>query len=172
MNHNEAQVVIARHLKGKPYTTIVVDELCDGSFGYTRRLDVVAFTPNAKLLKVVEVKVSRTDFQRGLAKFASYMKLCHQFYVGAPAGMIAPTELPDGVGLLEITNGRVRTKRYAPKREMEPGLYAYVLSRFLQKLIVQRDRQVEIDFLHQCQARNQFTFWMHDMEHHARTLHE
>jgi len=170
LTHSAVQKAVARHLK-KPFSTIVVDELCNGTFGYTKRLDVVAYTPNAQLIRVVECKASRADFIRGLAALPGYMALCHQFYVAAPKDLIKLSELPDGAGLMEVTSdGRVRQKRYAPKRDMEPKTYSFVLSRFLQKLIVQQSRMAEEELQKFYHERNKFTFWLRDLEREARSL--
>ncbi len=56
---------------------------------------------------VDEVKVSRTDFLADVArpeKRAGYGKIADVLYYAAPAGMIEPSEVPEGCGLLvEVT---------------------------------------------------------------------
>lgn len=52
----------------------------------------------------IEVKVSRSDFLAEVArpwKRAPWEAVSHRFYFAAPAGLIDPSEVPDGCGLLE-----------------------------------------------------------------------
>lgn len=77
-----------------------------------------------------EIKVSRNDFMRD-EKWPAYLDVCHQLYFVCPWGLIGPSELPDGVGLMWTTKtgSRLHTKRKAPRREIElpSKLMAYVL---------------------------------------------
>lgn len=70
----------------------------------------------------VEIKVSRADFLRD-QKWQLYAAHVAQFYFCAPAGMIKPTELQPGVGLLEVfkTGTGIREKVAAkfPPRMVE-----------------------------------------------------
>ena len=65
-----------------------------------------------------EIKVHRSDFLRD-AKWMNYLGACHLFYFVCPSGLIDPSEIPEGVGLLWVakTGTRLFTKKKAPHRE-------------------------------------------------------
>lgn len=68
---------------------------------------------------VYEVKTSRSDFLRELrqpAKREVGMALSHRFFFATPPGLCDPGEIPDGCGLVEVVDGRVRVRRRAPRR--------------------------------------------------------
>lgn len=67
-----------------------------------------------------EVKVSRADFLRD-NKWHAYRKHVEHMWFVCPHGLIQPTELPDGVGLLwaSKTGTRLYTKRKAAKGEAD-----------------------------------------------------
>ena len=48
------------------------------------------------VLRGIEVKVSRSDFKNG------FVRSCNYNYILAPMRLIAPCEIPDGVGLIEF----------------------------------------------------------------------
>ncbi len=77
-----------------------------------------------------EIKVSRQDFLRD-DKWRNYLPMCNQLYFVAPRGLIDPSELGDGVGLLEASKNlkRLMIKRKAAHREVEipTDLFRYVL---------------------------------------------
>jgi hypothetical protein len=57
-----------------------------------------------------EIKVSRSDWLRELdepAKAEAWWPYCSRFWIVAPPGIVAPAELPEGWGLMELpSNGR------------------------------------------------------------------
>ena len=69
---------------------------------------------------VVEVKVSRADFLGDKAKPHRSGKVCglgvYRYYA-APRGLIDPTELPEGWGLIETSGNGMRQRRTAFAQE-------------------------------------------------------
>lgn len=70
---------------------------------------------------LIEVKVSRSDLTRELAKpqkMAPFARISHRTYFAAPAGLVKDSDdLGEGVGLLEVCeSGRVKVKRRAARR--------------------------------------------------------
>lgn len=67
-----------------------------------------------------EIKCSRSDWL-GDQKYLEYLPTCHLFFVVAPKGVVVPSELPPGVGLLEPigqgTGARLVTRLKAARRE-------------------------------------------------------
>jgi len=84
---------------------------------------------------VHEVKVSRSDFLADIAKpskRAGYASISEKFYYVAPDGMLDPSEMPDGAGLLvERGDDFVLAKRAKKRRiELQPEVYlAMILKR-------------------------------------------
>lgn len=75
-----------------------------------------------------EIKVSRTDFLREIAepeKRATAMRFSNQFYFVAPDGIIKPSEVPEGCGLLLIRDGKVSISVGAPSREIAEPTWAF-----------------------------------------------
>ena len=63
--------------------------------------------------KGYEIKVTRQDFERD-DKWPSYVKACHYFSFACPWGLIDPSELPDGIGLLWVNkSGSAVSKKRA-----------------------------------------------------------
>ena len=79
--------------------------------------------PSKGLTRVAfEVKVARSDWLAELRdprKRANGMRLSHEFWFVAPSGVVKMEEVPEGCGLLQATEGGLRTKRAAPYREAE-----------------------------------------------------
>lgn len=68
-----------------------------------------------------EIKVSRTDYLREIlrpAKRETAMQFSNQFYFVAPDGIIKPSEVPDGCGLIQVQDGKLVTSTKAPHREI------------------------------------------------------
>jgi hypothetical protein len=78
----------------------------------------------------VEIKVSRSDLRSELAnpwKRAEFEAVCDRFYFACPKGLCDPADLPDGIGLLEVTAAGVRKARVAKKTpRTEIGNQAFV----------------------------------------------
>ena len=76
-----------------------------------------------------ECKVSRSDWLRD-QKFGDYRRMCHLLYVVAEKGIVEPSELPDGVGLMvPIGADRLKTVRKAARHDgpIHEGVYQYIL---------------------------------------------
>lgn len=77
-----------------------------------------------------EVKIGRGDWLSD-TKWTEYRSLCHEFYLVSPARVVAPEELPEGVGLYWASDRRLWQKRKAARREPDRDrliqLMAYVL---------------------------------------------
>lgn len=70
-----------------------------------------------------EVKISKSDFMREINhpdKRRDAMLFSNQYYFVAPKGMIAPRELPEGTGLMEVSKSAIRTRSAAPWRKTQP----------------------------------------------------
>jgi hypothetical protein len=68
----------------------------------------------------IEVKVSRGDLLAELknpAKREPFERFAHRFWFATPAGLMKEGELPEGCGLLEVTDRGVRRTVVAPRRE-------------------------------------------------------
>lgn len=101
-------------------------------FDANRTFDAVSLNlwPSRGLaLHVYEVKVSRFDWQRELAKPDKAEDACRvadHFWIVAPAGCVRDGELPDPWGLIEVTGDggakpwKLRTAKAAPKLHNQP----------------------------------------------------
>lgn len=67
-----------------------------------------------------EVKVDRNDFLRD-EKWPLYRQYCHRLFFACPAGLIAPEELPEDIGLIyyDPEKDSLYTKRQALFRDIE-----------------------------------------------------
>lgn len=152
LTHRDIVACASRFLK-KPYSSYVLNELQIDSWG-GYRFDVVAVTPNSGKLTIVEAKASRSDFLRGKDKLSDYMNFCHRLFVAAPKGLLRADELPEGCGLLEVYESHVCRQNTWPRwRTMDADKYTRVLSRMMQKVLTQEDRESEMD-------RWRFDDWM------------
>lgn len=101
-------------------------------YGSHRRLDawVMAKSWANPTLWGYEIKVSRSDFLQD-NKWPDYLSMCNELYFVCPSGLIAPEEIPDGVGLLWAakTGTRLYCKRKAPHRDIQfpEDVFRYVL---------------------------------------------
>lgn len=126
----------------EPFNTMVATELTNEWSG-SNRFDVVALVPNRHLVSIVEVKVSRPDFLRGVREnqLERYQEYCHRLFVAAPRGLIHKDELPEAVGLLQVgKTGKARLAKRAAPQELSEARYKLMLERMLQKLIVEGSR--------------------------------
>lgn len=84
----------------------------------------------------IEIKVSRADFFRDTAeKRRVWETVTHRFAYCTPAGLVKPSEVPEGCGLLEFTPsgsktkdglalGRIDWKKRAPRRKHTPDPFS------------------------------------------------
>lgn len=127
-----------RHTCRRNQEEVFFTQVKNGSSWFTDNLlimDAVAFKKSWKnpCITGYEVKVDRQDFLRD-DKWPGYLKYCHRFSFACPAGLIAPEELPDEVGLIYYNPQKdcISTKRKAPFRVIEipwEMLYYLVISR-------------------------------------------
>lgn len=66
-----------------------------------RRIDALIFASAG--ITAVEIKVTRADFRRDTEdKRRAWRSVTNRFLYATPAGLIQPTEVPDGCGLIEF----------------------------------------------------------------------
>lgn len=125
MTARDVEGVLWRHYTGRGW--IALPEVTYGHTGSgtqrsagLRRIDMLLLRrprnvdPNAPVERAaVEIKVDRADFLTDIAdrsKQQPWRDLCHHHYYAAPTGVIDPSEVPVGSGLLLIdTAGGVTT---------------------------------------------------------------
>lgn len=87
----------------------------ESSDAYSCRPDVFSIMPTLDPEKArpwtCEIKVSRSDFLSDIRseKWKRYCRFSARIWFAAPAGMIRPDELPDGLGLFEFGDTWQRT---------------------------------------------------------------
>jgi hypothetical protein len=113
MTHKQAVRRMATWLRVTKRFTVIVSELTTQN---EETPDVIGFIgPGRSTL--IECKVSRADFLADRHKRFRVIEAAGMGdlrYFAAPAGMLAPDEIPEGWGLLEITDGRAVRERKAP----------------------------------------------------------
>lgn len=114
---------ITRLLEQRHAKDVFVPQCKMGAAG-SRVLDGWALLPTWSPLTTIgyEIKVSRSDWLQD-QKFEDYRACCHLFLVVAPRKIVAATELPSGVGLLEPVgegDGQRLVMRAKPVRQ-EPN---------------------------------------------------
>lgn len=80
-----------------------------------------------------EVKVARSDFLRD-EKWRAYLPMCNQLYFAAAPGVCDPPEVPEGCGLVTVTqSGNLRTIRKAPWRDIDPPveMFKYLMFTYI-----------------------------------------
>lgn len=117
---------VLRHLLAKRYAPpwATFAELGSGS-PTPRTIDLYAMHtwPSKRFLRVaVEIKVSTSDWRRELDdpnKREPWERLANETWFAAPKGVIPPAEVPDGWGLLVVSDsGRTRAIRRARHRDV------------------------------------------------------
>lgn len=74
---------------------------------FTRRIDALMVLRNQRT--AIEIKVSRADYRRETEqKRRTWQAITHRFVYAVPAGLVAPSEVPDGLGLWWVHEGRSR----------------------------------------------------------------
>lgn len=68
------------------------------------RADVLAIAKSYSpvVIRIYEVKISRSDFQRDVfeGKYKSYLPFCNYLYFATPSGLTKKEEIPEGCGLI------------------------------------------------------------------------
>ncbi|MFH1486622.1 MAG: MmcB family DNA repair protein [Chloroflexota bacterium] len=74
-------------------------------------------------VRIYEVKVDHGDFLRdaNAGKYEKYLGHCCQFYFAAPQGLLRPTEIPEGCGLIVQGNKTWTVTRGAQRRNHVPS---------------------------------------------------
>lgn len=106
--HKQLVRRIATWLKNQRQSSIVITELVTSAYEVP---DIIAWQSGAHSV-LVECKVNRADFLSDKAKFFRRQEgygMGNRRYYAAPTGIIAPEELPDGWGLLEVETHRICT---------------------------------------------------------------
>ncbi len=153
--HQVLKLLAAKHSKD-----IFVPECKTGptQVGHHQRLDAWAMPRSWVNHTTIgyEIKVSRQDFL-GDKKWRGYLEFCHQFYFVCPPGIIEPSELDEGIGLLVTSkNGtRLYTKRKAAFRDIQipTPLWIYIL---MCRVTIEREYNYE--------NRDQIEFWRNWLE--------
>ena len=111
------------------------------SFWGGRRIDALFFNrwwSQGHKLIAYEIKRGLGDFLNEIKhpeKRKPIMKQVDQFFFAAPKGLIKPTEIPEGTGLVEVSSeGLVRMKKRAPQLE-RPAPTWYLIGTLLNNLI-------------------------------------
>ena len=94
----------------------VADSLPDGWSPYAsvpvRRID--ALMRDTAGYTAIEIKVTRADFRRDTEeKRRAWKAHCRRFIYATPAGLLRPSEVPEGCGLWELDGGRLRVVKRA-----------------------------------------------------------
>lgn len=101
MTHDELAESLASHLRAATDTMVWTDLAC-GPVG-SPRPDVIALDKSFRLkIRAYEVKVARADFLAdvGSGKWRAYLAVAESVTFACVPGLIAPSELPAGVGLI------------------------------------------------------------------------
>lgn len=151
-------------------------EVANATGGHAqRRIDALAcgiWPSNGYEFVGVEIKVSRSDWQREMAapqKAQELMRFCNRWYLAAPKGLVTPDELPATWGLLSFDGTRLQTAVKAAKLNPEPLEVGFVMAVLRQgsavdmdlvnKLVSERDaeRQKQFDQSVEFAARSKVT---------------
>lgn len=110
-----------------------------GSWGSSRRADLFLVRawsgrPRGHERVLVEVKVSRADLAHELAnpdKLATFARYAHRVYFATPAGLVRDDDLGEGVGLIEVHDGRGRfARKAARRRDVAPAPEGFMIEAF------------------------------------------
>ena len=90
--------------------------------GKKLKADAMGINLKRKESRIIEVKVSRSDFLRDKVLHApyGYHEIADFAYLMTPSGLIKPEEIPRGYGLLEIDEFDQITVRKKPVRNLNP----------------------------------------------------
>lgn len=120
-SHDVAKALEKRHRADAFFREVKNGPTTIGMGARLRILDAVAIKKSytAPCITGYEIKISRGDFLRD-DKWQEYMPLCHRFLFACPAGLLKPNEMPEGVGLIEVTEkGMTKITRRPLHRNIE-----------------------------------------------------
>jgi hypothetical protein len=132
MTHKQLVILAARWLRQRAKCSVVVTELVTAC---PEIPDAIGWRVGGKHSILIECKTSRADFAREIAKNEKIgLRVGHERYILAPAGMLREDELPSGWGLLEtdLTERIIETKKpkwCKPNRQNEITLLYSLLLR-------------------------------------------
>lgn len=111
--------------------------------GGSRRCDFWTISANSSAgfkARAYEIKVSRADFRRDTSLKQREARLfSDQFFYVAPAGLLKPEEVPDWAGLIEYSEGKLKTAVPAPYRDKDAPTWELVVSLIRNSGQVNRD---------------------------------
>ena len=126
-----AEVLRRRHPESEWFLAFEVPSN-SGAFPL-RRFDAFAMSsfPSKDFRRIAyEFKISRSDWQRELAnpdKRSLAVAIAHQFYIVAPRGIVAVSELPTECGLVEIDSlGQHKLAKRAPIRPADTPSLSFI----------------------------------------------
>jgi len=125
---------------------------CDDSFIWAselslstgaRRCDFWTIAPHQSkgyLATAYEIKVSRSDFRRDNAVKQREARLfSDRFYYATPPGLLAPEEIPDWAGLIEVTAEKRKIVVPAPLRDKDAPSWELIVSLLRNSGQIRRD---------------------------------
>ena len=120
---------------------VVADEVSIRHNRKVRRIDFCALRRKALGIRSVttgiEIKVSRSDFLSEIKseKYKAMFPYCEETYFAVPPKLIKPTEVPAGMGLIEVTSSRARTVLKPPVRLIDASKKEALLTRVLYRTV-------------------------------------
>lgn len=112
----------------------------------TRRCDFWTLAPcqsKGYAATAYEIKVSRGDYRRDTHEKQREARLfSDRFYYATPPGLIAPDEVPDWAGLVELVDGKKKIIVPAPLRDKDAPSWELVVSLLRNSGRVRRDDDV------------------------------
>jgi len=127
-------VLCEKHFKNGPYSVLREVRSHTGYSNQDRSADalVVSCWPSRGVwFGGVEVKISRSDWQRELAdpaKSHEIQRFCSYWWVVTPPGIVKTGEMPETWGHIEVTSQTCAVLKEAPKLDAEPPAVTFVAS--------------------------------------------
>jgi hypothetical protein len=118
---NGPRYVVAEHVRNQ--CGFGGDYFGTGPLRTADALAVDLWPSSGHLVHGFEVKVSRSDWLHELKdpeKAEAFKPYCDHWWLVVPDASIVRDDLPDGWGLLAVSNGSLRVRRRAPKLARQP----------------------------------------------------
>jgi len=115
-----------------------------GPYGEPFRFDAITIQRSKRIVKIFEIKTSRSDFLRD-NKWQNYLDYCNYFAFVVPEGLIDKSELPENVGLVYISEDQDKSKWKLPLK------HEYAKNRSLLRKQMKQEKYIQI--LEQMTAR-------------------